>query len=79
MKTTVSRYMMGEMRSRLGDGPTDITCDKDILELPNMEFLEQWLAWQGLYGYTYRILDAIEAAYGIDLTKLEQAERKLEK
>lgn len=79
MKATVSRYMMGEMRSRLGDGPNDTSHDEEILKLSNTEFFEHWLNWQGLFGYVNSILDAIKVAYGIDLYKLEQVERKLEK
>ena len=41
--------------------------DKEILELEGEEFLDAWLTWNGICGFTRDIIDAIYYAYGIDL------------
>ena len=65
--TTVPEDIMEIMRQRRGLDEYDTSEDKDILEMDGIEFLDEWLGWEGIYGYTYKILEAIEMAFGVDL------------
>lgn len=39
----------------------------DVAEMTNMELLDHWLEYNGIYGYTEDIKDVIEAAFDVDL------------
>ena len=63
----VPEYIMEIMRQRRYLDEYDESEDQEILEMSGKEFLNEWLEWEGLYGYTYHILEIIEMAYGINL------------
>ena len=63
----VPDYIMEDLRQRRGLDEYDTSEDSEILEMSGFEFLDEWLKWNGMIGYTTDILDVIHAAYGIDL------------
>lgn len=63
----VPEEIMEIMRRRRYLEEDDTSEDKEILEMSGIDFLDEWLAWEGIYGYTYSILEIIEMAFGIDL------------
>ena len=63
----VDPYTMKELRQSVGLDEDDISVDKEILTMSGFEFLNQWLTWNGIIGYTTEILEVIEMAYGVDL------------
>ena len=64
---TVPEHVMEEMRLRRGLDEDDTSEDKDILTMSGVDFLDEWLAWEGIYEYTYSILNMIQIAFGVDL------------
>lgn len=65
----ISDYTMKELRQRRGLDEYDTSEDTEILEMSGFEFLDEWLQWNGIIGYTEMIVETIYAAYGIDLTE----------
>lgn len=65
----VSEYTMEELRQRRGLDECDTSEDTEILEMSGFEFLDEWLQWNGIIGYTEMIVETIYEAYGIDLTE----------
>ena len=65
--TVVPEHIMEIMRTRRGLEEDDTTEDQEILEMSGIDFFDEWLGWEGIYGYTYKILEAIEMAFGVDL------------
>ena len=80
-KTTdpiVFENRMRDMRLRIGDDEHDTSQDQHILHMTGYEFLDNWLKWNGIIGYTDLIVDVIYTAYGIDLNEDDQhMERRL--
>lgn len=64
---TVPMYIMEELRMRRGLDEDDMSEDADILAMSGAEFLNEWLAWEGIYGYTGQIIEMIQMAFGVDL------------
>lgn len=65
--TEVPGHIMEIMRQRRYLDEYDESEDEEILKMSGTEFLEEWLGWEGIYGYTDAILEIIEIAFGIDL------------
>ena len=63
----VSEHIMEIMRQRRYLDEYDESEDEEILKMSGEEFLNEWLEWEGIYGYTSELLSVIEMAYGIDL------------
>ena len=61
--------VMEELRQRRGLDEDDDSEDEEILAMSGSKFLDEWLLWQGIIGYTGRIIEVIRMAYGIDLTE----------
>lgn len=61
----VPEHIMEIMRQRRGLDEDDTSEDKEILEMSGLDFLDEWLCWEGILGYTYHILEIIKMAYGI--------------
>ena len=61
--------IMEELRQRRGLDEDDTSEDEEILTMSGFEFLDEWLNWTGIVGYTGQIIDVIRMAYGIDLTE----------
>lgn len=41
--------------------------DSEVAEMTNTELLDNWLMYNGIFGYTEDIKDVIEAAFNVDL------------
>lgn len=67
-KQIVPDYIMENLRERRGLDCMDESQDEDILKMDSWEFLEEWLNWQGIVGYTSDIIEVVGLAFGIDLT-----------
>lgn len=78
-KQQVPETLMGYLREQRGLEPTDTSEDEAILSMPGASFLEEWLAWEGIFGYTRQIIETIKCAFGINLDNLETPEREREK
>lgn len=65
----VPEYIMKDLRQRRDLDENDTSQDEEILEMYGYTFFDEWLKWNGFIGYTSDLLDAIHAAYGIDLTE----------
>ncbi len=63
----VPEHIMEAMRRRRYLDEYDTSEDEEILKMSGIEFLDEWLGWEGIIGYTYYILEVIEIAFGIDL------------
>ena len=63
----VPEYIMEIMRQRRYLDEYDESEDEEILQMSGEEFLNEWLEWEGICGYTSELLSVIEMAYGIDL------------
>lgn len=63
----VPEHIMEILRQRRYLDEYDESEDQEILEMDGIDFLDEWLGWEGIYGYTYNILEIIEMAFGVDL------------
>jgi hypothetical protein len=80
-KPEVDLLTMQDLRQHAGLEEYDTSDDEKILKMSGFAFLNACLEWNGIIGYTSEIIDAIQMAYGIDLTEYpfdEPIERSLE-
>ena len=79
-KQVVPNYIIKNLRERRGLSSMDVSEDEEILKMSSWEFLDDWLAWNGIMGYTSDIIEVVGLAFGINLTdsSLDEApEREL--
>lgn len=65
--TEVPEHIMEIMRQRRYLDEYDESEDEEILAMSGVDFLHNWLEWEGIIGYTNELLQVIEMAFGIDL------------
>lgn len=41
--------------------------ESEVAEMTNTELLDNWIMYNGIFGYTEDIKDVIEAAFNVDL------------
>lgn len=63
----VSYITMENLRLRRELDCDDTSEDQEILTMTPYEFFDELLAWEGISGYTDRILEMINEAFGINL------------
>ena len=68
-KPEVDLLTMQDLRQHAGLEEYDTSNDDKILKMSGFAFLNACLEWNGIIGYTGEIIDAIQMAYGIDLTE----------
>lgn len=78
-KVQIPERIMKVMRERRGLDEYDTSQDQEILNMTKFEFLDEWLKWEGLIGYTIPIMDIIYYAFGIDLESDEVWEQEIER
>ena len=78
-KIHIPENVMRDMRERRGLDATDTSEDKEILSMSKREFLDEWLDWEGIIGYTTKIMDMVYYAFGIDLESDEVWNAKIER
>lgn len=52
--------VMRNVRQTLDLEPGDTSCDEEINKMDEMEVFERWLQWEGIFGYTQKIKDAVD-------------------
>ena len=65
-KQTIPDYIMENLREGRGLDCMDISQDEEILKLDGWDFLNEWLSWEGILGYTPDIIIVVGLAFGID-------------
>ena len=68
-KQYVPDYIMENLRERRGLDCMDESQDEEILKMDGWEFLNEWLNWQGIIGYTSDIMEVVGLAFGINLNE----------
>lgn len=68
-KQYVPDYIMENLREGRGLDCMDVSQDEEILKLNGWGFLNEWLNWNGIIGYTTDIMEVVGLAFGIDLTE----------
>lgn len=64
-----SHEIVEALRQRIGLEADDNSRDDEFLNLTPTEALDEWLTWNGIYGYTDAILMAVEDAFKIKLAR----------
>lgn len=64
----VDMIVMEALRQRKWLEEDDESKDKEILSMSGFNFVDEWLNWQGIIGWTADILSVIRMAYGIDFS-----------
>lgn len=67
-KQSVPEDIMEALRERRDLDCIDESQDEEILKMDGWDFLNEWLNWQGIIGYTSDIIEVVGLAFGIDLT-----------
>ena len=62
-------FIMRNVRETYGLEPDDTSNDSLIDDLFMEDVLRRYLEWEGIIGYTRKIITAIEAIYGVDLSE----------
>lgn len=78
-KIHIPENIMKDMRNRRGLNRNDTSEDQEILSMSKYEFLDEWLGWKGIIGYTTKIMDMIYYAFGIDLESDEVWNTEIER
>ena len=60
-------YIMRDVRRNMGLDFDDTSIDNEIETMTPTEIFERWLEWQGIIGYSHRILSAVEEIFDIEL------------
>jgi len=60
-------YIVRDVRQNMGLEPDDTSRDSEILTMTPAEIFDRGLEWQGIIGYSHRILSAIEEIFDINL------------
>lgn len=68
-KQYVPDHIMENLRERRDLDCMDESQDEEILKMDGWDFLNEWLNWQGIIGYTSDIMEVVGLAFGIDLTE----------
>lgn len=70
MKNTerLESYILEDIRRNVPFGRDDFT-DEEINRKNNRDLLNHYLKWQGIIGYTDRIINVIENIYNVELKK----------
>ena len=64
----VDMTVMEALRQRKWLEEDDESKDEEILSMSGFSFVDEWLNWQGIIGWTADILSVIRMAYGIDFS-----------
>lgn len=60
-------WLLKNIRQNLGLEPDDTSQDDEINAMSKQEVFERYLTWQGIIGYSDRIISVIETIYNVDL------------
>jgi hypothetical protein len=62
-KTKYTKSVMRNVRQALGIEPDDISLDAEIEEMDETEVFRKWLQWEGIFGYTEKIKNAVDSIF----------------
>lgn len=60
-------WLLKDVRRNLGLEPDDTSHDEEINAMSKQEVFERYLTWQGIIGYSDRIILVIETIYNVEL------------
>jgi len=60
-------WILKNIRQNLGLEPDDTSQDDEINAMSKQEVFERYLTWQGIIGYSDRIISVIETIYNVEL------------
>lgn len=60
-------WLLKNIRQNLGLEPDDTSQDDEINAMSKQEVFERYLTWQGIIGYSNRIISVIETIYNVEL------------
>lgn len=60
-------WLLKDIRKNLGLEADDTSQDDEINAMSKQEVFERYLTWQGIIGYSDRIISVIETIYNIQL------------
>ena len=66
-----SDNIMEALRQRLGLEENDTSKDDLIMEMEPEDVLDMYLCWEGIIGWTGRIIEIVEEVYRVDLEARE--------
>ena len=68
-----AEWIYKAVRQNLGLEPDDTSQDEEINAMSKQEVFDRFLTWQGIIGYSNRILSALEKIYGVDFEEIERS------
>ena len=68
--TTIPEHILDDIRHNVPFGYEGIYTDDELSRKTPGELFDHWLQWHGIIGYSESIVDAVEAIYGVDLSKM---------
>lgn len=62
-----NKEVMEACRQRMGLYKDDKSCDVDIWNMPRKKVFREYCEWNGLTGWSNKLLDVIQNIYGTEL------------
>ena len=63
MQKQYSNYLMRSVRQSMGLDENDTSRDDAIMEMDSYELLDRFLEWEGIIGYTQKIVNILKEIF----------------
>lgn len=63
MQKQYSNYLMRSVRQSMGLDEDDTSRDDAIMEMDSYELLDRFLEWEGIIGYTQKIVNILKEIF----------------
>ena len=63
MQKQYSNYLMRSIRQSMGLDEDDTSRDDAIMEMDSYELLDRFLEWEGIIGYTQKIINILKEIF----------------
>ena len=63
MQKQYSNYLMRSVRQSMGRDEDDTSRDDAIMEMDSYELLDRFLEWEGIIGYTQKIVNILKEIF----------------
>ena len=63
MQKPYSNYLMRSIRQSMGLDEDDTSRDDAIMEMDSYELLDRFLEWEGIIGYTQKIVNILKEIF----------------
>ena len=63
MQKQYSNYLMRSVRQSMGIDEDDTSRDDAIMEMDSYELLDRFLEWEGIIGYTQKIVNILKEIF----------------